>query len=130
MRQKTLKEQIQGPWQLAACNSTTAKGEKTDYCANNPKGILILAGNGNYAATIFAGGRKETTSPGVAANFGMWSVDEASKTATFHRVGALAPAAEGIDYKYNIALNAEGELHGTGIGPNGAHLDLTYRRFK
>ena len=54
-QQKSLKEQIQGPWQLVSCNSTTTKGEKADYCSNNPRGIMILAGNGNYAATIFAG---------------------------------------------------------------------------
>jgi hypothetical protein len=79
-QQKSLKEQIQGPWSLASCNSTTAKGEKSPYCANNPKGILILAGNGNYAATIIAGGRKDTDAPGTASNFGTWSVNEADKT--------------------------------------------------
>jgi hypothetical protein len=119
-QQKTLKEQIQGPWQLASCNSTDAKGEKTSYCANNPKGILILAGNGHYSATITAGGRKDIQSPGVAANFGTWSVDEASKTLTFHRDGALNPANEGRDNKANISLNGE-ELHGTADGPDG-HL--------
>ena len=79
-QQKSLKEQIQGPWSLASCNSTTAKGEKTAYCANNPRGILILAGNGNYASTTIAGGRKDTNAPGVASNFGAWSVNEADKT--------------------------------------------------
>ena len=129
-QQKSLKEQIQGPWSLASCNSTTAKGEKSPYCANNPKGIFILAGNGNYAWTTVPGGRKEAGSPGVGANFGTWSVDEASKTITFHRVGALASTNEGTDMKYNISLNAEGELHATGVAPNGAHVDLSYRRFK
>ena len=81
-QQKSLKEQIQGPWQQVLCNSTDAKGEKASYCANNPRGIVILAGNGNYAATIFAGGRKEI-GPGAAANFGTWSVDEPSKTLRF-----------------------------------------------
>jgi hypothetical protein len=111
-----------------ACN-TTIKGEKAAQCANNPKGIVILAGNGNYAATIIAGGRKEIGSPGVAALFGTWSVDEASKTLNIHPVGANDPANEGKDFKYSISLNAEGELHGTGDN-NGVHTDLTYRRFK
>ena len=86
-QQKSLKEQIQGPWSLASCNSTNTKGEKVDYCSN-PKGILILAGNGNYASTTIAGGRKDADAPGVAANFGTWSVNEADKTLTLHFVGA------------------------------------------
>ena len=132
-QQKSLKEQIQGPWSLASCNSTTAKGEKTAYCANNPRGILILAGNGNYASTTIAGGRKDTDAPGVAANFGTWSVNEADKTVTLHFVGAFNPVNEGKDLKLNISLNGE-ELKTTGDGlpgpGNSAHLDSTYRRFK
>src|SRR5215831_3551593 len=75
-QQKSLKEQIQGPWSLASCNGTNEKGEKTINCAsNNPRGILILAGNGNYASTTVAPGRKNADAPGVAANFGTWSVN-------------------------------------------------------
>ena len=127
-QQKSIKEQIQGPWSLASCNSTTAKGEKTAYCANNPRGILILAGNGNYASTTIAGGRKDADAPGVAANFGTWSVNEADKTLTIHFVGALNPANEGTDLKLNISLNGE-ELKTT-CDLRGGHLDSTYRRFK
>ena len=132
-QQKSLKEQIQGPWSLASCNSTTAKGEKSPQCANNPRGIMILAGNGNYALAVFAGGRKDANSPGAAASFGTWSVNEADKTLTIHFVGALNPANEGTDLKLNISLNGE-ELKTTGDGlpgpGNSAHLDSTYRRFK
>jgi hypothetical protein len=127
-QEKTLKQQIQGPWSLASCNSTNAKGEKAVYCANNPRGILILAGNGNYAATIIAGGRKDTNAPGVASLFGTWSVNETDKTLTLHRVGTLNPANEGKDLKVNISLNRE-ELKATGDGPDG-RVDFTYRRFK
>ena len=132
-QQKSLKEQIQGPWSLASCNNTNAKGEKTAYCANNPRGILILAGNGNYASTTIAGGRKDTEAPGVAANFGTWSVNEADKTVTLHFVGAFNPVNEGKDLKLNISLNGE-ELRYRGDvslpGNQVAHLDTTYRRFK
>ena len=133
-QQKSLKEQIQGPWSLASCNSTNAKGEKAVNCAsNNPRGILILAGNGNYASTTIAGGRKDTDAPGVAANFGTWSVNEADKTLTLHPVGARNPTIEGKDIKLNISLNGE-ELKTTGdisvAGNQVAHLDSSYRRFK
>ena len=128
-QEKTLKQQIQGPWSLASCNNTDTKGEKAAYCANNPRGILILAGNGNYAVTIIAGGRKDANDPAMAANFGTWSVNEADKTLTRHFVGAREPANEGRDSKVNISLN-EGEMRLTGPGFQGDHLDSTYRRFK
>ena len=127
-QEKTLKQQIQGPWSLASCNNTDAKGVKAAYCANNPRGILILAGNGNYAVTIIAGGRKDANDPAMAANFGTWSVNEADKTLTRHRIGAIDPTNEGKDYKVNISLSGE-EMRLTGdVG--GDHLDSTYRRFK
>ena len=131
-QQKSLKEQIQGPWSLASCNSTDAKGEKTVQCASNPRVILILAGNGNYASTTIPGGRKDADAPGLTANFGTWSVNEADKTLTIHPVGARAPIIEGKDLKLNISLNGE-ELRTTGdlstIGAQGK-VDSTYRRFK
>jgi hypothetical protein len=130
-QEKSLKQQIQGPWSLAACNSTNAKGEKAPYCANNPKGILILAGNLNYAWTVIAGGRKDTDAPGVADAFGTWAVNEADKTIAFHVVSSIDPANEGRDYNYkmNISLNGE-EMRVTATLNNGAHFDVTYRRFK
>jgi hypothetical protein len=132
-QQKTLKEQIQGPWSLASCNDTNAKGEKAAYCANNPRGIMILAGNGNYATTITAGGRKDTDAPGEAAIFGTWSVNEADKTLTLHIVGARNPTIEGKDIKLNISLN-EGEMKIAGdisnLGPQAGRVDSAYRRFK
>jgi len=128
-QQKSLKEQIQGPWSLASCNSTTAKGEKAAYCANNPKGILILAGNGNYAWTVIAGGRKDTDAPGVADNFGTWAVNEADKTVTFHVVSGINPTNDGRDFKSNISVNGE-ELKTTIDLQAGARLDIAYRRFK
>ena len=128
-QQKSLKEQIQGPWSFVSCNDTNAKGEKTFRCANNPRGILILAGNGNYANTVITSGRKDAEAPGVEANFGTWSVNEADKTLTRHRVGARDPAAEGRDFKANISLNGE-ELRITGINREGEKIDSTYRRFK
>jgi hypothetical protein len=129
-QQKSLKEQIQGPWSFVSCNDTNAKGEKTFRCANNPRGILILAGNGNYANTVITSGRKDAEAPGVEANFGTWSVNEADKTLTRHRVGARDPAAEGIDFKANINLSLSGEEMRITGDAGGVHVDSTYRRFK
>ena len=132
-QQKSLKEQIQGPWSHVSCSSTDAKGEKLAFCANNPKGILILAGNGNYAGTIVSSGRKDANAPGVVSTFGTWSVDEASKTLSRHIVSSNDPVLEGKDFKVNISLNGEemrlmGDPNVPGLGV--VHLDGTYRRFK
>jgi hypothetical protein len=128
-QEKTLKQQIQGPWSLASCNSTDAKGEKAAYCANNPKGITILAGNGNFATTIVAGGRKDASAPGIIAQFGTWSVNEADKTLTMQRVGSANPATEGSTLKMNVSLNGE-EMRLTGAGNTNNRVDVTLRRFK
>jgi hypothetical protein len=125
-QQRTLKQQIQGPWSLVSCNNTIEKGEKQAFCTN-PRGVLILAGNGNYALTTIAASRKEANAPGVASNFGTWSVNEADKTLTRHFVGANDPANEGKDIKLNISLNGE-EMRLT--GEFRGHIDGTYRRFK
>jgi hypothetical protein len=131
-QEKTLKQQIQGPWSLVSCNIILANGTKAPFCTNNPRGILILAGNGNYAATKVASGRKDFDAPGVEANFGTWSVDESFKTLTRHYVGALNPTIEGKDSKVSISLNGD-ELHLVGdnaVSVSGGHIDTTYRRFK
>ena len=125
-QEKTLKQQIQGPWSLVSCNNTNEKGEKQAFCTN-PRGIMILAGNGNYAGTTIAGGRKDANAPGVADNFGTWSVNEADKTLIRRFVGAIDPANEGKDVKLNISLNGE-EMRLT--GDFRGHIDSTYRRFK
>jgi hypothetical protein len=94
---------------------------------------MILAGNGNYALAVFAGGRKDANSPGAAASFGTWSVNETDKTLTLHRVGNLDPTLEGKDLKLNISLNGE-ELKYTGDAKTAdgkdVHLEGTMRRFK
>ena len=95
---------------------------------------MILAGNGNYASTTIAGGRKDADAPGVAANFGTWSVNEADKTLTRHIVQGLSPANDGAEFKTNISLNGEemrlaGDVNLPG-GGGVVHLDTTYRRFK
>jgi hypothetical protein len=94
---------------------------------------MILAGNGNFAVTTIAGGRKNAEAPGVASVFGTWSVNEADKTLTVHFVGANNPVIEGKDLKLNINLSGE-EMKTAGdlstIGLQGGHVDSTYRRFK
>lgn len=130
-QQKSLKEQLIGTWTLVSCNSTDANGAKVPYCVN-PKGILILDANGQYAVMIFAGGRSNATAVPSAANFGTWSVNEADKTITRHYVGALTPSNEGADSKYSVSLTGDGlKFAGQTSLPSGAQRsDLLFRRAK
>jgi hypothetical protein len=133
-QEKTLKQQIQGPWSSVSCNSTDSRGAKLAFCSNNPKGILMLAGNGNFAGSTVAGGRsrENSSAPSAISTFGTWTVNEADKTLDRHIVGSNDPVLEGKDYKVNITLNGE-EMRLKGdptINGEVYHLDSTYRRFK
>ena len=80
-------------------------------------------------ATAVSSGRKDADAPGLTANFGTWSVNEADKTLTLHRVGAREPAIEGKDFKLNISLSGE-EMKVTGDEIPSGRIDAVFRRFK
>jgi len=113
-----LKDQLVGVWALASCNSAVP------WCGVNPNGIQILDASGHYTILHIARGRpnngradrpRDTISAeeykaiamGVQANFGTWSIDEATKTMTWHIEGSLFPGAEGADFKSTISLSGD-----------------------
>ena len=115
--QASLKEQLVGAWALVSCRSEGLSG--ASFCVN-PNGILIFDASGHYALIYAARGRPKTSagraSPaeelkavvaGVAANFGTWSVNEADKTFTGQRDGALFPNAEGVDLKAPVSISGD-----------------------
>ena len=114
--QSTLREQLVGAWALVSCNNGP-------FCPN-PNGIQILDASGHYAILHTLRGRPKFTSLtqsrdtrpaeeykaiviGVQANFGTWSIDEATKTMTWHIEGALVPNNEGTDFKGVISLSGD-----------------------
>jgi hypothetical protein len=120
--QKTLKAQLVGAWTLVSCDNTAKNGERLPYCAN-PSGILILDASGRYAnviakrdrpKSITSANRSEASAEewkamaqGLVANFGTWSVNDADKTITFHREGALFPEVEGTDQNNFVSLSGD-----------------------
>jgi hypothetical protein len=66
-----------------------------------------------------------TAAMDFAANYGTWTVNEAEKTVTMHREGALNPNNEGTDVKVSVSLAGD-ELKG--VGPGGR--TFVYRRAK
>jgi len=113
-----LKDQLVGVWALASCNSAVP------WCGVNPNGIQILDASGHYTILHIARGRPnngradrprdiisaeeyKAIAMGVQANFGTWSIDEATKTMTWHIEGSLFPGAEGADFKSTISLSGD-----------------------
>jgi hypothetical protein len=116
------REQLVGAWTLVSCNAATP------FCSpNNPDGIIIFDASGRYAVVIAARDRSKFTdvnrgraalpaeeykaaAMGFAANFGTWSFNEANKTLTMSREGALFPNTEGVNVTATISNFSEDEL--------------------
>jgi Lipocalin-like domain len=113
----SLKEQLIGAWSLVSCNGTDGPS-----CVGDPNGIHILDASGHYVMVIAARGRPKLTdltqprlalsaeeykaaAVGLVANFGTWSVNEA--TITYHVDGALFPGVEGAEFKGTISLSED-----------------------
>jgi hypothetical protein len=136
--EQTLKQQVQGAWNLVSCDARTSTGAtpiSTSTCVN-PSGSFSLHGNGRYTIILAAKGRptaqRENVTPeaykaittGFAANFGTWSVNEADKTVTLHAEEELFPRP-GHEYKFTVVSVTADEMKTSGLNGN-----AVWRRFK
>jgi hypothetical protein len=95
-QQKPLKDQLAGTWTIVSNDNVAPDGTKRQLFGPNPKGLLILAANGQFAQIMVradrpnfkANNRLEGTAEenkaavqGTTATFGTWSADEASSRA-------------------------------------------------
>ena len=94
-QQKPLKDQLAGTWTIVSNDNVAPDGTKRQLFGPNPKGLLILAANGQFAQIMVradrsnfkANNRLEGTAEenkaavqGTTATFGTWSADEASSS--------------------------------------------------
>ena len=115
-QQATLKDQLVGTWTMV---SSTAR------FGTNPKGQMILLPNGRYsfmisrvdvpkfaANNVTQGTAEENAAvvKGVIANFGTWSVDEATKTLTTNVEASTYPNLNGGNQKRIISSLTADEL--------------------
>jgi hypothetical protein len=143
-QQNRLKDQVSGVWTLISDEHTSPEGAIQQPLGRNPKGILILDSGGRYAMVLFKSDRPRLRSrtpqellaatKDSIAQFGTWSVDEAERTLTWHREGALIPNFEGTDFKVSVELSGdELKLSEQAVQQNGV-LSVTgvamYRRAK
>jgi hypothetical protein len=124
-QQKPLKEQLVGTWTIVSADNTRPDGTKFQLFGPNPKGILVLDGNGRTAFMLMSSGRpkfasnnRNTGSPeenkatvqGSIAFFGTWSVNEADKTITTRIEASTFPNQEEQDQKRIITSVTADEL--------------------
>ena len=144
-QEKSLKEQLTGTWTIVSNNNVAPDGTKRQPFGANPKGVLILGANGQYAAVTMrpdrpkfkANNRLEGTPAenqavvqGTAASFGTWSVDEASKTLILHFVGNMFPNQDGTESKRAVTLAGD-ELKVSNPNPgSGGKSENVYKRAK
>jgi hypothetical protein len=110
---------------------------KAPWCPGN--GSISYGGNGQYTEVLLGRDRPKLTGAatgtatdraavsaeaykgigqGTVAQFGTWSVDEATKTLTIHSENTFTRVNEGTDRKLSISLTGD-ELKTTITGPNG-----------
>jgi hypothetical protein len=119
-QQKPLKEQLVGTWKLVSADSAVF--------GQNPKGILVFDGNGNYSLTIvrsdFPKFAASTVNKGTAeeykavmtgmiTSFGTYSLNEGAKTIMTHVEGSSFPNLFGGEQKRIISSLTGDELRYT-----------------
>jgi hypothetical protein len=145
-QQKTLKDQLIGSWTLVSNDNVAPDGTKRQIFGPNPKGIMILAADGNYAMVQLNPARpkfkgktrldgtaeeNKVVVAGTTAVFGTWSADEASKTLILRYVGNLFPNDEGTESRRAITVMTGDELKIANPNPgSGGRSESVFRRAK
>ena len=145
-QQKTLKEQITGTWIAVSNDGTAPDGKKLQPFGPSPKGILVFDASGQYVQIIsnpdvpkFKANNRQQGTPeentaavrGTTANFGTWTIDEASKTITVRYVGGMFPNQAGTDAKRVVVSVTADELKMTNpLTASGTRSDNVWKRAK
>jgi hypothetical protein len=145
-QQKSLKEQLVGPWTMVSTETISKDGKKSQSFGPKPTGILILDASGRYALVygrpdrpkLKAGAnvRADTAAAELGeaarafgANFGTWSVNEADKTLIRKYEIALIPNNDKQELKESVTLSKD-ELKLARTSAEGAKTELLFRRTK
>jgi hypothetical protein len=117
----SLKQRIVGTWNLVS-DVIDQDGGKVEPFGPNPKGAMILSGNGTFSLVItrpdipkFAGSNRATGTDaenkaavqGGIAYFGSYTVDEPTKTVNLHLAGSTFPNWVGNDQKRIVEVSGD-----------------------
>jgi hypothetical protein len=145
-QQKSLKDQLVGTWTLVSASQTTKDGVKSDRWGPNPKGRATFDADGRYSFMIFRSDVRKFASnnlndvtpeeskaaiQGMNANFGTWSIDEATKTLTTNVEAASSTNLNGGTQKRIISSFKQEELKYTNPASMiGTVDDVVWKRMK
>ena len=145
-KQKSLKDQLVGTWTLVSSNLLSKVGIKSDRWGPNPRGRAIFEANGRYSFMIFrtdipkfasnnmnqvTAEEAKTAIQGMTANYGTWSIDEATKTLTTNIEGSSSPNLNGGTQKRIISSISADELKYTNPASQiGSVDDVVWKRAK
>jgi hypothetical protein len=138
---KAMKDQLVGTWTLLVSDYVNPDKTQTPQFGPNPMGILVLEPNGHYSTQIMRASRPKIAAndrtkgtadenkaamTGMFSHFGTWTVDEPSKTLTFHIEGSSYPNWDGTTQKRTItSLTFGDELSYTVATPAAGTLPVT-----
>jgi Lipocalin-like domain len=138
---KSMKDALVGTWRLLIDDAVNPDNTQTPQFGPNPMGTLIFTANGHYSLQVMRDNRpkfsandrmkgtadeNKTAIQGITSHFGTYSVDEASKTLTFHIEGSAFPNWDGTTQKRTItSLTPNDELTYTLSMPSGGALPVT-----
>ena len=141
----SLRDQLVGVWIPTAHETTFREGLKRHQFGADPGGMMILDASGDYTQILVrpdlpryrSNDRTKGTPEELAAtvrssvaNFGTWSIDEASKTLTYHIHGSTFPNQAGTDMKCTVSFNGD-EWTGTIVRTtSGRESVMVWRRAK
>ncbi len=145
-QQKTMRDQLVGPWSLVAGERIEAGGTRKPVFGGTPKGMAIFDASGRYVAVIVDASRAKWKSPSrdsvtpeewaaaakeTIAQFGTWSLDESTKTMTRRIELALNPNNAGAEAKLAVTVSGD-ELTLTNASSilTGGQTQEVYRRVK
>jgi hypothetical protein len=118
----SLKERIVGTWDLVSNYAARQDGSRLDAFGPNPTGRYMLDATGRFSYMIYGSGRPRFASnnrregspeenkaavQGMIAFFGTYTVDEPTRTVTWHVEQCSFPNWEGSERKTNVTLNGD-----------------------
>jgi hypothetical protein len=135
--EKRIGEKLIGTWSLVLVDNILPDGRRTKPYGENPVGLLMFDGKGNYTLQILAANRVKFASGdktkgtseedkslvlGSNSHFGKYFVNAADNTITFMIEHAFFPNWEGAEQKRTFTLSAKEFRYTVPTTTNGANV--------
>jgi Lipocalin-like domain len=138
-QQKSLKDQLLGPWTLVSVTEVHQDGRKDTPWGPAVKGAVNFDSTGKFTFMIIGAdlpnpsGKPQESQRMVVAYFGTYSVDEAAKTVTYAAERATTPNFDGLARKASVTVNGDDLVQASAAipTPQGSFIpNLVFKRAK